>query len=356
MACCQISLLGWREGLSLQDVQAFIDEAMLIATRTDPQLTQLLLMVEGRMLQASGGPADWYVERLHQALSLARPHGDDGRRATLSAALSQAYGWAGRLNEALRANDAALAGVADIDKFDREFIGFDPEQWILGMRGRLMTRLGRHDEAQQCWKRMLAIEGNGGIDPAVQLIAHLGQVEHAWWTNDPAPAQEHATHLAVLAEKHAVPYLKTVAANCRGMALSLSQDFSGALDAFSQAIQLVRSANVGAEYESEILASLAECHRRNGDAAKALSVAREAIEISRQRCTRLPECRALITLGSAIIDHAGANEPGEAEGVFMQAEELIRETGAVIYEPTLLLARSRLPARPERAIAAARSA
>lgn len=342
MACCQISLLGWREGLSLQDVQPFIDEAMLIASRTDPELAQLLLMVEGRMLQSSGGPADWYIERLQQALELAAPKAHLGRIATLNAALSQAYGWAGLLNQALEANDVALKAVASIDKFDREFIGFNPEQWILGMRGRLLTRLGRHEEAQQCWQQMSSVDA-GPVDPAVQTILHLGQVEHAWWTNDAVLAQEHAALLAGLADKTAMPYLKTVTANCQGMARSMSHDFSGAVHALAEAIRLVRSENVAAEYETEVLASLAECHRRSGNAAKAQVVAREAIEISRQRSTRLPECRALITLAAALIDEGGAQTAGEADDLFAQAESLIRQTGAAIYEPALLFERSRLP-------------
>ncbi len=351
MACSQISLLGWREGLSLEDVQPFIDEAMVIANRTDGRLTQLLLMIEGRMLQASGAPADWYVERLQQALALATPEGDQGRISTLSAALSQAYGWAGLLNHALKANDVALQGVARIGRFDRKFIGFNPEQWILGMRGRLLTRLGRHEEAQQCWKRMFAVAGTGLIDPAVQVIVHLGQVEQAWWTNDVALAQEHAGLLAGLTDKNAIPYLKTVTANCQGMAKSLQRDFAGALETLQEALRLVRSDNVAAEYETEILASLAECHRRGGDASMAQVVAKQSIEISRQRCTRLPECRALITLGAAMLDEHGARMASEVDEMFAQAENLIHQTGAAIYEPALVFERSRLPRFPRHASA-----
>ena len=53
----------------LEDVQPFIDEAMELASKVDDRLTQLLLMIEGRMLQASGGPADCYVEKARQAFA-----------------------------------------------------------------------------------------------------------------------------------------------------------------------------------------------------------------------------------------------------------------------------------------------
>jgi adenylate cyclase len=216
--------------------------------------------------------------------------------------------------------------------------------------------MGRYQEAQQCWERMLAIEGSGLVDPAVQIIVHLGQVEHAWWTNDVALAKAHAGHLAILSGQHAIPYLRTVNANCQGMARSLAQDFAGALSAFSEAIGLVRSANVGAEYETEILASLAECHRRNGEFALAQAVAKEAIEISRQRSTRLAECRALITLGASMIDDPGAKGLDQAVELFARAESLIRETGAAIYEAALLFERSRLPGPTRRISTGERSA
>jgi adenylate cyclase len=88
----------------------------------------------------------------------------------------------------------------------------------------------------------------------------------------------------------------------------------------------------------------------------AQSVAKEAIEISRQRSTRLPECRALITLGASMIDEFGANVPNEVEDVFAQAESLIRETGAAIYEAALLFERARLAGSTPRVSTGERSA
>jgi class 3 adenylate cyclase/tetratricopeptide (TPR) repeat protein len=344
-ACSQIALLGWREGMSLSDVQPFIDEAMGLAREVDSRLTELLLMLEGRMVQASGGPSDWYVANLQEALALTRKHGDEGRKVVW-AALSQAYGWAGLLEEALQANDAALSGAATIDSADRQFIGFDPEQWIMGMRGRLLTRLSRYHEALECWRRTLAADPATPIDPAIRAIVHLGQVEYAWCTDNVALAAEHARQVELLADSNAVPYLKTVAAYCLGTARALAGDLAAGIDVFSQAVDLVRSGNIGVEYETEILASLSECHRRNGDTALARSVAGEAIEISRQRSTRLPECRALITLGAALIDEAASGTQSDAEKAFAQAESLIGATGAVIYKASLLSQRSRLLADP----------
>jgi len=341
MACSQISLLGWREGMGLAEVKLFIDEAMELAARVDSRLTQLLLMIEGRMLQANGGPADGYVGRVQKALLLMPEGTDEGRAATLHAALSQAYGWAGLLEEGLAANDVALKGIAKIDQFDREFMGFSIEDWLLGLRGRLLTRLGRFEEAQVCLQKMV-VAGESSIDPTILQIAHHGYVDLACGREDVSLAREHALRITKLNERYAIPYLNAFALSSHGMAATVANDFKQALASFTEALALIRSSNVAPEYETEILASLAECFRRDGDLEQSLLFAQEAIVLSRQRSTRLPECRALITLGAALMDAHGASRLEEVEAQLQQAETLIGITGARIFDGFLQSERARL--------------
>ncbi|WP_395689183.1 AAA family ATPase [Caenimonas koreensis] len=336
MACSQISLLGWREGLNLEQVQPFIDEAMQLAVKVDKRLTQLLLTIEGRMLQASGGPADWYVQRVEEALGMVDRDADKGRLATLHSALSQAYGWAGLLNHALAANDAALAGLSHIDRADHEFMGFSVGQWAMGMRGRLLMRCDRAAEADDAWRGMLEVQGNP--DPTVHIIRHLAHVEFAWCKDDAALAQEHADSIALLAERHPVPYLRPVALSCRAMALTVAGDYAGASKAFEEALWVVRTSNVATEYETDILSGHAECKRREKKLEVARALAEEALDVSRQRTMRLSECRALITLGATMLQEPDADLDGAAQ-MFEAAHELIELTGAAIYRGHLDAAR-----------------
>jgi adenylate cyclase len=340
LACSQISLLGWREGLNLEQVQPFIDEAMELAMRVDKRLTQLLLTIEGRMLQASGGPADWYVERVEEALRLVDAESDKGRLATLNAALCHAYGWAGLLNEALAASEVALAGVALIDRADQDFMGFSVEQWVLGMRARLLMRCGRFEEAQACWERMLEVQG-AAADPAVQVIRHLGFVELAWCNDDAALAQRHSAQLSEMADRYALPYLKPIALTCRAMALTIAADHDSAAGAFDEALALVRGASLGIEYETEILAGHAECQRRARNMDRARELAQEALDIARQRTMRLAQCRAMTTLGAIMLDECGIEDPG-ASLMLEAADKLMAQTGAFIYRGHLQTALGRL--------------
>jgi len=344
MACSQISMLGWREGLSLQEVQPFIEEAMALADKVDNRLVQFLLTIEGRMTQASGGPADWYVEKVAQALAMARADDDVGRIATLNAALSQAYGWAGLLEKALAANDIVLANAHKIDSYDHSFMGFNVEHWALGMRGRLLIRLGRFEDAEEHLRHLLAL-GNTLVDPVILQIAHYTFVDLAWCNDDAALAQAHSSVVSEIAEKHRNPYMRVFAASGRAMTLSIAGDFESAAATFSEALETIRGSNVSLEIESEILASLAECHRRLGNLELALRFATEAIDVSRQRSTRLAECRALISHAATLLDGGRTDILPEASALLDAAEQLITVTGAAIYVTPLGVERQRLRER-----------
>jgi len=341
MACSQISLLGWREGLSLQEVQSYIEEAMALAAKVDPRMVQFLLMIEGRMSQASGGPADWYIEKVAQALAMSDPQADPGRVATLNAALSQAYGWAGLLDKALAANDFVIEQAHRIDHADHAFMGFNVEHWALGMRSRLLTSLGRFDEAHTHLQQLLAMRETL-IDPVIVQIMHYMFVDLACCIGDATLAAEHSALAVDIAEKHRNPYMRVMAAKSRAMTLDVTGDFEAAVLSFSQALETIRGAGVAMELEPEILARLAECHRRQGKLAPALLLAKEAIEVSRQRSTRLAECRALLSHAATLIDGRNLQEKVEAGAILDAAQALIALTGAKLYETSLGIERQRL--------------
>jgi len=330
MASSQIALLGWREGLTLQEAQLYIEEAMNIAEVVDNRLKQLLFMVEGRLLQANGGPADGYVQKVNQALSLVAPEGDPGRVAMLNAALSHAYAWAGMLGPALAANDKAMAEIHHIDSFDRDFLGFSVEQWILGIRIRVLVRLDRLEEARACLEKML----RGSItstDPVIKQIVHYSYVDLAWWEGDASLARVHAVRMSSIAEKHEGPYLKIFSLCCLGLADFTAGAYDNAQVTFAEALQLIRGANVAMEFETEVLSSLAESCRLVGDYKQALIWAKDAIEMSRLRSNRLSECRALITCG-AIYSCDDYKNDEAAKDYYAQAIDLIQLTGAERYK------------------------
>jgi tetratricopeptide (TPR) repeat protein len=342
MANAQIAWLGWREGRTAEALDDVIREGLELARETDDSMVPMLLLSDGRSVLASGGSADVYVKRVEEALSLVRPD-NLGRAATLNCALSQAYGWAGLLNQALTASDAAIERLRHVDKFDHEFLGYSVEHWVLTLRARILVQLGRFAEAEECIRNLLKNQNELG-DPTVQFIPHLAYVELAWCRNDLAMAQQHAAAVSEIANESTIPYLQLYAFACRGTAEHLAGNIGGAAKEFTAAVGFMRETRASLELEPQVLASLSECQLALGDPGLALATAEEAIDLARRRRLRLAECRAVISRGAALLAQRDATMIEDAQHSFREAEDLIRVTGAAIYKPLLARARANVTA------------
>lgn len=332
----QIAWLGWREGLTSEEAQPLIQEALDWAREADNSMIPMLLFVQGRIAMSSGGSVDDYARLVRQALSLTDPVRDASHVATLNAALSQALGWAGLLREALAANDAALAGAGSVTDFDHQLLGYSVENWALSLRGRLLLRLGDLDAARESLEHMLHVEDS--IDPTVRFVAHFGHIDLAWCLDDAAMAAEHAAAIAAMARWHGSAYLRLYAMAGQAFALAVAREYERAIEAFQAAIAFLRESRAAMEFEPEMLASMAECLWRTGAPDQAIAVARDAVAVSRQRDARLPECRASITLGAALLQVRG--DRAEAVELLDYAAALIQVTGARIYDRPLGEARA----------------
>lgn len=326
----KVALLGWREGLTLQEVKPLIDDAIALANEVDDRLVPWLLTIEGRMLVASGGSADGYVDCVKKALLYIDVDRDPGRVALAHAFLAQAYAWAGFIREAVAATEVVLANAHDVDPFDREFIGFNIELWVLSVRSRLLVRAGRTDEARACLKKALEVEA-GSKDSPIPGMSCMGLIELAWATGDADLAREHAAELRRQAEKFESPYIHAFMHGYHGLANMVSGDPVAAARAFEQGLHLVRATGAAKEFETELIAGLAECRMRMGQWSQAHALATEAIGLSRDRSTRIAHCRALITRGGA--GYASGDE--QAAQDLRAAQAMIEQTGAVVLLPLL---------------------
>jgi hypothetical protein len=173
------------------------------------------------------------------------------------------------------------------------------------------------------------------IDPTVRFIANLGYVDLAWCLNDPIMANEHAGRVAELAMRQGSPYLRAYSFACTGTARSIGGNYEAAIEAFTEGIHFLRDARVAMEIEPDMLASIADCQLRSGEFHLAIATAQEAILIALGRSARLPQCRASITLASALNATNEIEVRDQATELLDRAEQLIHVSGANIYLPLL---------------------
>ncbi len=340
----KVALLGWREGMTFDEVKPLIDDALAVANEGDDRLVPWLLTIEGRMLVASGGPADGYVDLVRKALLYIDVERDRGRFAMAHAFLSQAYAWAGLLREALAANDIALAGERHVEAYDREFIGFSIEQWVLGVRIRLLVRMGRFEEAEDCLERMLDLE-TVSTEPPVPGMARFGFIELARVRGDAALAERHAEDLGRVLDKYAAtPYVQVFFHGYRALAAMVAGKPAEAAAFYRDALALMMERGAAREYESELLAGLAEARLQAGDARQAREHASLAIELALARRTRLAQCRARIVRSLASIALGGRACLEDAQADLAAAQALVEETGASAWAANVAAARERLNA------------
>ncbi len=334
----RIVFLGWREGISPQEVQQIIDETLHLAQDGDTRLVQLLLFAQGRILLSSGCPADDYVACINRALALSQPGTHVGRIAMLHVALSQACAWAGLLREGLDASDVAMAGLHQIDSFDREFIGFSIEQWAMGIRARLLIKSGLIDDAKLCIAQMLAAD-DPAADPVIRQITHHLHVELAALTRDAVLASHHAGVVSSLAAQFSSPYAKVFNFWSLGIAKESTGHLAVAQSSFSDALTCIVQTKVGTEFEAEIKAGLAECLYKLGHLEQALVVAQENLAASELRSNRVAQLRAQL-ICARVLAHGTVQARQEAAAHLSQAEQLMMQTGAGAYANALRDAQS----------------
>lgn len=341
-ACGQILSFGWREGMSVEEARPIAEEGVRWSHDIGDTLHETLVLGGYGRIIAATGAADAYADVVKEALSRFPRQEDAGLRAIFNAMLSQACSFAGRLREALDANTEALASIADHSENSRQVLpginmtqvmGFNVEHWIKCLRARIFVLLGQFDQAE-IWLREV-LQKEAGVEPIVQFLPHWAYVELAWFRKDPKLAEYHAQQVVKFAEQSGIPYLRTFTFYCTAVAKSAGGDFAGAIRDLSDGIDFSRRAKAGQENGARMLAFLADCHFRTGNMLLAADVAKEAIDVARRRTARLAECHASILRGAALMELESAVHDSEAALLFDRAEELIKESGAKIFEPLL---------------------
>jgi hypothetical protein len=155
------------------------------------------------------------------------------------------------------------------------------------------------------------------------------------------PALEHAQQVAAIAAEHPNAYLRVFALAAQGLSATIRGDLDAAIAAYGESLASLRASRAAMEYESELLASLAECHLRSRHRAAALETALQALAVAQAQTTRLPQCRACLVLAVLAME-SELPDGQEPQTLLTRAEQLIERTGAAIYLPQLNAARTRI--------------
>jgi adenylate cyclase len=235
------------------------------------------------------------------------------------------------MREALQMNVEATERAHEIVKFDRQTLGFDIEVWLTVLRGRTLVMLDRKEEARPFLDRILQVEGSQ-VDAVHHVMPSMAYVDIAWAEGNIGLAQEHADRAFSLAIKSGNPYLRVYAQACRGLSHTVAGRLTSAIEDLSDALSFARSRKAGLENEPRILADLANAYRLNGEIEKAFSTVTQAIAVATERHARIPECLARMVHADLLMRSGSSDQQAAGKHELERAHDLMRETGAVIFE------------------------
>jgi len=204
----QLLNLGWRSGLTAEQARALFESGLEIAKRgEDASATSGVLVTYGAV-RGLAGEAEEALELVAEAARLAREAGDEGTQLATQAALIQTQIMAGRLREARRAIEPALATSIANPGLGHEQTGFDTHTWFLAMRGELRTASGDLAGAERDLD--LALERARVLGETETLgWAHEMRSELARWLGDTDGALAHARQAVQIAERMGSAFSQT---------------------------------------------------------------------------------------------------------------------------------------------------
>jgi adenylate cyclase len=274
----QILNMGWlSQAIAASEAEPYYVEAMEIARALgDKRTIMMATAAYGRILEVTGS-ATTYVSTVDAALSDLDDHKDASLKVILTAILCHALRLAGDLRRALQANDEVLTHIQEVSKVDEQSFGISVSSWIKGLRSRILTMMGRWDEARSLLHELAAVD-----EPIVRTHVYVSNIEMAWASNDIAQATKYAEMLTQLTDRRDHPVWSVNCLAYSGLVQVMRGKYPQAVETLTTALHKARSRNALVT-EGRILADLAYAQLRMGRHDQALKFAEEAASIAQRR-------------------------------------------------------------------------
>jgi class 3 adenylate cyclase/tetratricopeptide (TPR) repeat protein len=304
-ACLGILNLGPRHGLKEAEAQLLFDEGRTLAQhRADDRSLARLLLVFARVRGLSGD-VDAASALSLEAGKLAERSGLRGLRLAAAVNLSTWATQFGDIRRSLEIVEDALRDIPTNLRVGAEHLGYSPYIWLAMHRGRLLTYMGRCDDAFEALNRALALaQENAEIE--IVCWAHQGHVDLAVLRGDVAGASAHARMAVETAEKIGTLFSHWSAYHSLGRALTLARDADEAVAALTRALTFMRQRRTGLHLQVLVLGSLAEAHLVKGEPDRARFYSEEAYDATERDTPLAVRARTILAYARRVSGQGNA--------------------------------------------------
>jgi class 3 adenylate cyclase/tetratricopeptide (TPR) repeat protein len=345
LACGRLMQLSWLVGGSSDEIEALFAEGKALAEMLpDPRPRSLLQIGYAAYVGLSSGEVTRCVSVQRESVRLAEASGDAGYRLAASASLGNVLALAGSPAESLEILDRCIAERPEDPQVGREINGMSPGIYAVLIRFWPLGLLGRLDEARETLRNGIELARECG-EPVfsglgLALRALLGE-----WSGETDTTLADARQGVEISERYGAPYFVAVSLGSLGDALRLEQRQAEALEAYREALDLIRSKRVGIQWTPHIVGGQALVYSALGEHDEAIDLARSALEESVSGGNRRAQDFVLPTLARVLLATGDPDLHDEIEKTVAQAEALCEETGMRVHQPCLLELRAALAKR-----------
>jgi tetratricopeptide (TPR) repeat protein len=315
-------------------------EGIDLATRSgDPHVLSQVLNGFG-YLRLFAGAVTEALEPLIESVRRADETEDIGLRVAVRYGLAGAYYFAGRFRECLATAEEGLRLAQGDLGLGADRIGVSPSLGLSFWHGAALGLTGRPRESAAELDRVIEIaRASKRLLPL--YASHTWHVLRCEVTGEVAPALVHGREAVEYADRTAAHIARMFAYFSLGLANVLNETWHDALEVVGTALAIGRERRLSI-LEGGLFAAMAAAHFGLGDRARALTLAEEAIAVSRRRGARLREFSALLTRIRALREIDGVQAAKEIEEALTEAASWLEISGAKSYEPFLHVERAEL--------------
>ena len=342
-SCTQILNLGWHLGLTDEEVGQILNEGRAIAEKSDDLRSLAGLYRAYALSTLLAGSIDDSAKWFEEAVRLADRADDERMKAALRTSLILSHLWGGRLRQALTEVGELMEQCASDIWLGSEILGYSPYLWGSFMKGSILIRTRRLDDAERALEVTLEQARRHG-DTFVLGHTYHAQSLLGWFRGDPEEARARAHDAIEVFERMgstnqaAYGYLRL------GAAQALGREWKAAQETLEHALSIAHRHRLNVS-EAEILAYLAQAYRGLGEQDRAISTAEDSLAAARRRGTRLYQCDSLLSLGRILLRTEGAEARERIESILGELDKLVAQIGAVSYAPFVHAERAELARR-----------
>jgi adenylate cyclase len=330
-ACTQVLNLGWRVGLSEEEIDAALDDGCALAERTGDVAAHARLLATSGAARGVAGDVQGALAQFLEAARLAEGIGDPA----LDVMRFQAAFWRyllGDLRAALADLDEAIERTRDDPKLGMEIWGYSTHAWSRMFRAMLLAVMGRVREATDERERALALARELGDEETLGW-ARGAYTYYAFVAGESEGVLEQAHEGWEVAERLGSPISQVLALGQLARAHNLRAEWEQAAEACELGLAIARVRRTGIPMEGALLGLLAEAQLGLGDVAVARSTAEESVAVSQRRGARFWELMGQLARARALLAGGDAATADAASSALDRALALVDETGALSMEP-----------------------